>query len=93
MAIQMTCNKCRGAGTIIKNPCDTCTGSGVARVKSEEVVTIPQGINSGQNLRMTGKVTQQVSSIPLTYLVPTAKKLPQTIIINSLFNITSGKPE
>jgi molecular chaperone DnaJ len=55
----MTCNKCKGSGLIIKNPCEPCRGSGIATVKTEENVTIPPGINTGQNLRMTAKVTKK----------------------------------
>jgi molecular chaperone DnaJ len=54
----MTCSKCRGVGTSIKHPCETCNGSGVARQTAQENITIPPGINTGQNLRMTGKVKQ-----------------------------------
>jgi molecular chaperone DnaJ len=56
MNIHMACSKCKGTGEIIKNPCGTCSGSGVSNAQSKETITIPKGINNGQNLRVHGKV-------------------------------------
>lgn len=55
MTIQMACNKCHGEGTIIKNPCKPCRGTGVSQITQKEEVTIPQGINTNQSLRVSGK--------------------------------------
>lgn len=55
MVIQMTCNRCRGAGVSIKNPCTSCKGVGVSRQNVNESISIPKGIASGQNLRLQGK--------------------------------------
>jgi len=51
----MVCDYCRGEGTIIKNPCSSCNGTGI--VKGEEVVTIqiPAGVQSGMQLSMREK--------------------------------------
>ncbi|PKP19691.1 MAG: molecular chaperone DnaJ [Bacteroidetes bacterium HGW-Bacteroidetes-19] len=51
----VVCDHCNGEGTIIKNPCGTCNGSGV--VKGEEIVTIniPAGVQDGMQLSMREK--------------------------------------
>ena len=51
----VVCDHCHGEGTIIKNPCSTCNGTGV--VKGEEIVTIniPAGVQDGMQLSMREK--------------------------------------
>lgn len=56
MVFQMNCNKCKGVGTFIKDPCKSCHGNGIATTKIKEEINIPKGINNGQSLRMAGKV-------------------------------------
>ncbi len=54
-SIQQTCPTCRGAGKVIQEPCATCSGAG--RVKKNKVleVSIPEGIDEGQRIRLAGK--------------------------------------
>jgi len=54
-SIQQTCPTCRGAGKVIAEPCTTCSGAG--RVKKNKVleVAIPEGIDEGQRIRLSGK--------------------------------------
>ena len=51
----VVCDQCQGEGTIIKNPCPNCHGTGT--VKGEEIVTIsiPAGVQSGMQLSMREK--------------------------------------
>ena len=51
----VVCDMCNGEGTIVKNACSTCGGSGV--VKGEEIVTIniPAGVEDGMQLSMREK--------------------------------------
>jgi len=55
MSIQVACQKCGGSGSIIKEYCATCRGSGITASKVTETVNIPAGVNSGHTLRMAGK--------------------------------------
>ena len=50
--VARTCPQCRGAGRIITKPCQACRGAG--RVAHERTITvkIPQGIATGQQLRL-----------------------------------------
>lgn len=50
-----TCPKCSGKGKVIKNKCESCHGEGYVRKKVNVDVTVPAGINSGQQLRIAGK--------------------------------------
>jgi molecular chaperone DnaJ len=50
-----TCPRCRGSGQVVKDPCETCSGSGGIESKKKVVVTFPAGIDSGQRLRVPGQ--------------------------------------
>ena len=50
-----TCNVCRGQGTIVKEPCPTCLGSGRVRKTHTVPVEVPAGIAPGQRLRLAGE--------------------------------------
>lgn len=54
-AISRTCDRCLGAGEIIKDPCPTCVGTGVIKKRSQIAVKIPAGIDSGQRLKLSGE--------------------------------------
>lgn len=51
----VTCNRCRGEGRIVSNPCSECGGD--ARVREERTldVTIPAGIDDGQRIALEGQ--------------------------------------
>jgi molecular chaperone DnaJ len=49
------CPTCQGRGETISNPCRTCQGSGLERRLVKKVVTIPAGVDTGNQIRMTGE--------------------------------------
>ena len=53
--LQQTCPKCRGAGTIIRNPCDSCFGQGRVRRTRKLSVKIPAGVDSGDRIRLASE--------------------------------------
>lgn len=53
--MQTTCPHCQGQGTIIKNPCKKCRGSGRQKQHRKIKVTIPAGVDSGTRLRVSGE--------------------------------------
>ncbi|KAF6001347.1 hypothetical protein F1559_003578 [Cyanidiococcus yangmingshanensis] len=54
-AFQSTCRRCGGSGRRLRNPCSSCSGSGVVSGSRRVVVQVPAGVDSGYSLRMTGK--------------------------------------
>jgi len=50
-----TCPQCRGRGQIIKNPCKTCKGAGRQMVERKLLVSVPAGVDSGTQLRLSGE--------------------------------------
>ena len=53
--IERTCPTCSGMGQVIEDPCKSCTGSGRVRREKTLSVTIPQGVEDGTRIRLTGE--------------------------------------
>lgn len=55
MVNKRTCPSCRGAGKIIVDKCTTCRGDGKVQKRKKIKVTIPAGVDDGQQLRVSGQ--------------------------------------
>lgn len=54
-SLQQTCPKCRGAGTIITDPCSTCHGHGRVQEHKTLSVKVPAGVDNGDRIRLSGE--------------------------------------
>lgn len=54
-SIQQTCPSCRGAGTMISNPCSGCHGAGRVEDYKKLSVKVPAGVDSGDRIRLAGE--------------------------------------
>ncbi len=54
-AVQQTCPRCKGRGQTITQPCDTCLGQGRIRKKKTLNVKVPEGVDSGDRIRLAGE--------------------------------------
>lgn len=54
-SIARPCTSCRGTGKVIKDPCSECRGAGKVRATSTLTVKIPNGVDTGSRLRLTGE--------------------------------------
>ena len=50
-----TCSVCRGQGSIVRDPCSACLGTGKRRETRTVKVEIPAGIADGQRMRIGGE--------------------------------------
>jgi molecular chaperone DnaJ len=55
LTVARTCPRCRGTGRMIVKPCSTCRGEGHVARERKLTVKIPAGIDTGQQLRLTGE--------------------------------------
>lgn len=55
MTMHVPCPHCQGQGKTIKEPCTDCHGRGVVRSQESIEITIPAGIDHGQQLRVHNK--------------------------------------
>jgi len=49
------CERCHGEGRVITTPCHECHGGGRVNVTKHVTVKIPAGIDTGQQIRLTGE--------------------------------------
>lgn len=53
--VQQTCPKCRGQGKTITDPCRTCHGQGRVEETRTLSVKVPQGVDTGDRIRLSGE--------------------------------------
>jgi molecular chaperone DnaJ len=53
--LQQTCPDCEGDGEMLSNPCKDCKGSGSTKTKKNLSIQIPQGVDDGTQIRLSGK--------------------------------------
>lgn len=51
----VTCPKCHGKGKIITEPCPDCHGEGRKNVEKKLSIKIPQGVDNGSKMRLSGE--------------------------------------
>ncbi len=54
-SVQQTCPACKGAGTIISDPCEDCHGRGRVRKTKTLSVKVPAGVDDGDRIRLSGE--------------------------------------
>ena len=50
-----TCPVCNGQGETIATPCHTCSGRGLVRRNRKKVVSVPAGVDNGNQIRLAGE--------------------------------------
>lgn len=56
-----TCPYCKGKGTILINPCQTCNGQGIVPTENTVTINIPKGIMNGIQMNMQGQGSAPVN--------------------------------
>ena len=54
-SVATTCSQCRGMGKIIRRPCIKCNGRGRVNTRKKLKVNIPQGIDTGARIKLSGE--------------------------------------
>lgn len=54
-AIQQTCPRCRGTGSVVTDPCQSCQGRGRKETTKTLSVKVPAGVDNGDRIRLTGE--------------------------------------
>ena len=90
--IQQTCPDCRGEGQIIKNPCNSCQGTGRTDKKKSLSVEIPAGIEDGTRIRLSGEGEAGFKGGPLGDLYIFIKEKPHSIFKRDAENLYCRAP-
>jgi molecular chaperone DnaJ len=59
-----TCPTCRGQGETITTPCHTCQGRGLERKTRKKIVSIPGGVDTGNQIRLASEGQPGVNGGP-----------------------------
>jgi molecular chaperone DnaJ len=54
-SVQQACPACKGAGTMINDPCESCHGRGRIRKTKTLSVKVPAGVDDGDRIRLSGE--------------------------------------
>ena len=54
-SIQQTCPACKGAGSVIRDPCGGCAGRGRVQQTRTLAVKVPAGVDNGDRIRLSGE--------------------------------------
>lgn len=54
IAVERACQRCKGRGTVVTNPCGSCRGSGLTTVENTIEVTLPPGVEHGATRMVSG---------------------------------------
>ena len=54
-SVQQACPACHGSGTIISDPCKSCSGQGKVRDVKTLSVKVPAGVGTGDRIRLSGE--------------------------------------
>ncbi len=90
--IQQTCPDCRGEGQVIKNPCNSCSGTGRVDKKKSLSVEIPAGVEDGTRIRLSGEGEAGYQGGPSGDLYIFIKEKPHSIFKRDVENLYCKAP-
>jgi len=90
--IQQTCPDCRGEGQVIKNPCNSCSGTGRVDKKKSLSVEIPAGVEDGTRIRLSGEGEAGYQGGPAGDLYIFIKEKPHSIFKRDVANLYCKAP-
>jgi molecular chaperone DnaJ len=63
-SLQQTCPRCSGTGKVVRDPCATCSGAGRVKRQKTLSVKIPEGVDEGDRIRLSGEGEAGVNGGP-----------------------------
>lgn len=75
---ERTCPTCSGTGEEIESPCDKCKGAGTVTKDVQIEVTVPEGVDNGQQIRLQGKGEPGINGGPAGDLYIVFRVRPDT---------------
>lgn len=92
MQTAKTCPDCRGTGKFIKTPCQNCRGTGMVRIRKKLEVSIPAGIDNGQQIRLSGQGSEGRNGGPAGNLYITVNVRPHAFFERDGINVYCDVP-
>ena len=64
MRTEQVCPKCEGSGQEFEEPCPTCHGKGTENKTVKLEVTVPEGVDTEQQIRLAGEGSPGINGGP-----------------------------
>ncbi len=87
---ETACQTCGGTGQMIREKCLKCNGAGRVKVRKTYEVSIPAGIDDGQNIRLTEKGEPGTNGGPNGDLYITVGVQPDAVFTRQGFDVYSA---
>lgn len=91
-SVQQTCPACKGAGSTIEDPCDSCHGRGRKQKTRTLSIKVPAGVDDGDRIRLTGEGEAGRNGGPAGDLYVEIRLLPHKIFNRSGADLTCEVP-
>jgi molecular chaperone DnaJ len=91
-AVTRPCPACFGRGTVPETPCPTCHGAGTLRQNRKIQITVPEGVDTGSKLRLTGQGERGRGGAPAGDLIITFKVKPHHFFTRDGLDIHATVP-
>jgi molecular chaperone DnaJ len=85
--VERTCPSCQGQGSVIKDPCRKCSGTGRVHKEKTLSVNIPAGVETGTRIRLSGEGEAGMRGAPAGDLYIFLNVLPHKIFQRDGTNI------
>lgn len=92
MQSSRACERCRGKGKIVSQPCTDCHGSGYVKKLKKLEIAIPAGIDDGQRIALAGQGSAGENNGPYGDLVVLVSVRPHTIFERDGYNLNCTIP-
>ncbi len=92
MQSQLPCPHCGGRGTVIKDPCKTCRGTGKVSKRKTLEVNIPAGIDDDQNIALRGQGDAGSNGGPAGDVIVHVTVKPDPIFLRDGYDVTVRVP-
>jgi molecular chaperone DnaJ len=90
--VATACPKCQGSGSMITDPCGSCSGQGRKKKKIDLAVKVPIGIDTNQRLKLSGEGDAGSMGAPSGDLYVVINVLNHSIFEREGFNIHCTVP-
>ena len=88
----MTCSRCRGEGRVITEPCTTCKGTGRQVRNRKLVVSVPAGIETGTQIRLSGEGEPGSNGGPPGDLYVSVRVKPHRLFHRDAYDLIHAQP-
>jgi molecular chaperone DnaJ len=76
-----TCDRCRGEGTVVDAPCESCGGEGRVRQQSEISIKVPPGVANGNYIPLSGMGDAGPRGGPAGDLIAHIEEMPHPLFL------------